>query len=504
MIDIIGASGDIKVSKDELGNIIIDIDPTYGGQVSINTVGTVVTGRWCAESIDAMHGGTGLANEGILAFKGDCVINGPIIINCNNTEESTTLYVDSNGTIAVKEKSLQIENALTELCEKSKNIAYNHLSPNTEHGDISYFDEDYGGNIRLPIGKFDQVLTVGIDSLPEWVDLLSSYRYVSCNDHEYESETLEFGLGFKAAKNGENTYIYLNELLNNIVGLELPGLLAFTGEKIIPISISTYGGLACRESISNDGINYLLLGLDESYHGQTSIHTVGTIIQGEWRGSTIEPKYGGTGHANEHAILINGPIDLDTTFFIIDNKLKPEQEANTLTMMVNGNTVLELPNDGKLATEQDSLQIRHNLKDLDNPREAFRHISPTERRGDLIVRGYGDYDIPLPIGSNGDILTVNHEKNGCLEWKKLDIDQIINTAVNLALEAIEKKEAAKEKQPKIQECFGQVIELEETLHALCAQFDSMIRSRHVTPTRELKITLEKWDNYLKSKKGGRR
>jgi len=47
----IGASGQIKVCQEDNGNTTIDIDPTYRGQVSINTVGTIKEGDWQANII---------------------------------------------------------------------------------------------------------------------------------------------------------------------------------------------------------------------------------------------------------------------------------------------------------------------------------------------------------------------------------------------------------------------------------------------------------------------
>lgn len=49
-----GKAGELIAYPDEIG-----IDPTWKGQASINTVGTVTTGRWQAQVVDIPYGGTG-------------------------------------------------------------------------------------------------------------------------------------------------------------------------------------------------------------------------------------------------------------------------------------------------------------------------------------------------------------------------------------------------------------------------------------------------------------
>lgn len=54
VIHAVGKPGELVVYPDQIG-----IDPMYPGQTSINTVGTVTTGRWQATPIDIPFGGTG-------------------------------------------------------------------------------------------------------------------------------------------------------------------------------------------------------------------------------------------------------------------------------------------------------------------------------------------------------------------------------------------------------------------------------------------------------------
>lgn len=54
VIDVVGTSNRISVSSDA-----IDIDSNYAGQASIDTLGTVTTGTWNADTIAVADGGTG-------------------------------------------------------------------------------------------------------------------------------------------------------------------------------------------------------------------------------------------------------------------------------------------------------------------------------------------------------------------------------------------------------------------------------------------------------------
>lgn len=98
----IGASGIIKVTQQDNDNIIIDIDPTYRGQVSINTVGTIKEGDWQANIIEPKYGGTGCDNgEAFIKLKGNVNINGSLVIDC---KDNTNVLIPKNGTLAIKDR----------------------------------------------------------------------------------------------------------------------------------------------------------------------------------------------------------------------------------------------------------------------------------------------------------------------------------------------------------------------------------------------------------------
>lgn len=59
-----GTAGRIAVTGNADLGYTINIDPTYVGQNTITTLGTITTGTWEGTTIDIAHGGTGLATVG--------------------------------------------------------------------------------------------------------------------------------------------------------------------------------------------------------------------------------------------------------------------------------------------------------------------------------------------------------------------------------------------------------------------------------------------------------
>ena len=153
-------------------------------------------------------------------------------------------------------------------------------------------------------------------------------------------------------------------------------------------------------------------------------------------------------------------------------------------------SVLTLPEMGTVATKEESLQSANNLHDVTNPQEAFRHISPTQTRGDIIVRGYGDYDINHPIGKDGQVLTVNSKKPGCIEWIDLNLEEIVEYEVNRILADKEKQlieKTAKELNKKNTNMTQQTC-----LNAIMMQLDYMIRTGQMKPLKEMQNALHLW------------
>lgn len=67
-LNVLGTAGKIAVGA------TVDIDATYAGQVSINTLGVVTTGMWHGSVLESEYGGTGLNNSGFVVGLG-CDLN---------------------------------------------------------------------------------------------------------------------------------------------------------------------------------------------------------------------------------------------------------------------------------------------------------------------------------------------------------------------------------------------------------------------------------------------
>ena len=90
-----GTTGQIDVIN-QTTTPVISIDPTYAGQSSISTVGTITAGTWNGSVVPIAHGGTNaitainaLSNLGALPLAGG-TMTGPLTVNA-------TMLVNSNG-----------------------------------------------------------------------------------------------------------------------------------------------------------------------------------------------------------------------------------------------------------------------------------------------------------------------------------------------------------------------------------------------------------------------
>lgn len=105
------------------------------------------------------------------------------------------------------------------------------------------------------------------------------------------------GSGITAADDVGNTRtnITLATKLNNLADLATTGIIVHTGTDAV--TARTITGTTDRITVTNgDGVSANpTIDIANTYAGQTSIVTLGTVTTGTWQATTIGPTYGGTG-----------------------------------------------------------------------------------------------------------------------------------------------------------------------------------------------------------------
>jgi|SRR6267154_1753561 len=499
MLDkIIGMSGNITVHLSDRREYVIDIDTTYGGQTSLSTLGTVTIGNWHAAIINPSYGGTGVDNGGfIITLGGSLYTTGAITLE---SDEGSIVSLPARGRLVNRSETIDPEQNLKDVADISK--AYDNLAPVVAKGDIVVFDGE--SNFPLPItedGKWlciDKSAPLGV----EWHALPSSYSTITYKNMQLpKEEILSFhGDGFIIKPNQGRTDIQLTTRLQAIEGLTAPGILAYG-----PRFEYDPNPIQPRVLLADDGIQILngygednpVIKIHPEYKGQKSITTVGHIKEGYWGGTIVDPEFGGTGNANVYGISLGGHLHTTAPFSVMqmtpyspNDKLEGYYvQENSVTLVAEGTTEVWLPKKGMLATQEDSLQVCHNLGDLDNKLQAFSNISPTKKRGDMIVRGYGDYDTVLQIGAIGQVLTVVEDEPGLVEWTDpvtyKDIDLRIEEQLsNITVEIRESME------PESQLLGG--MPMETVLEAILMQFDYMKHAGTLPVIKELRTVLDQW------------
>lgn len=491
MLDkIIGMPGNIKVHLSDRGEYVIDIDTTYGGQTSLSTLGTVTIGNWCASILKPAFGGTGMDNgEFTISIGGPLNTTGAITFEC---EKGSIVSLPANGRLVNRSETLDPALNLTDV--HNINNAYDNLAPVAAKGDIVVFDGET--NWPLTVGYEGQWLAANPHTQLglEWKPLPSAYSYVLVNDITMnQRDKLNFcGESFRIRDDDylvDSTVIRLAPNLESLAALAGVGFLArhpsTDGATQI---IRTHFLLPGNGIIINnpDGHEDPIISISPIYKGQPSIEEVGHVKHGYWGGNIVDPEFGGTGHANQYGIVLGGEFWTECNFSVVTY---PGPGQNSLQFIVGGLTQLSLPTNGRVATEEESLQCRHNLGDIGNKLQAFSNISPTKNRGDLIVRGYGDYDTVVEIGAPGQVLTVVEDEPGYMQWTNPltieDVDMRIEEYIDSVFDELHEASL-----PQPNTLAG--MPLETVIEAILMQFDHMKTIGSLQPIKELKPVLDQW------------
>src|SRR5262249_44923758 len=131
---------------------------------------------------------------------------------------------------------------------------------------------------------------------------------------------------------------------------------AYTGDPVTFVLFSQSSSIGAGDGLQKVGNLLNVVGtagriavgsevdIDPAYEGQTSIHKVGTIDNGIWEGTPIDPVHGGTGVSNPNGNTIQ--LDLPLTILNPSAGFLPGLTLHTSSSY----TDLTLPESGKLAT----------------------------------------------------------------------------------------------------------------------------------------------------------
>ena len=266
---------------------IIDIDPTYIGQTSLTTLGTITTGTWAGSTIAVANGGTGATSL---------------------TQYEVLL---GNGTSAVGTVS-------------SSGTSGQVLTSNGAGSAPTWQATGVGGGVLSNIATANQT-TVSSATGNVTIGLASNAVLPG-------TAGVTLPQGNTAARAGSAGTMRFNSQSGVFEGtVDGTNWAAFESSSTGVTSVAGTGGfITCSPTTGS-----VIVDIDSTYVGQTSLTTLGTITTGAWNGSLITGTYGGTGINNgAYTITLGGNFATSGAF-------------NT-TLTVTANTNVTLPTSGTL------------------------------------------------------------------------------------------------------------------------------------------------------------
>jgi len=266
---------------------IIDIDPTYIGQTSLTTLGTITTGTWAGSTIAVANGGTGATSL---------------------TQYEVLL---GNGTSAVGTVS-------------SSGTSGQVLTSNGAGSAPTWQATGVGGGVLSNIATANQT-TVSSATGNVTIGLASNAVLPG-------TAGVTLPQGNTAARAGSAGTMRFNSQSGVFEGtVDGTNWAAFESSSTGVTSVAGTGGfITCSPTTGS-----VIVDIDSTYVGQTSLTTLGTITTGAWNGSLITGTYGGTGINNgAYTITLGGNFATSGAF-------------NT-KLTVTANTNVTLPTSGTL------------------------------------------------------------------------------------------------------------------------------------------------------------
>ncbi len=289
----------------------ISISPTYPGQSSIITVGTITTGVWNGSTIAVANGGTGattaagaLTNLGALPIAGG-TMTGNLILNADPTlalQAATKQYVDMIAA-GFSFKQSAYAGSTANLTAIYNNGAAGVGATLTNSGAMAAFAID---GVSPPISSRILIKNQGTPANNGIYDLTTvgsgAVNWVLTRSTDFDTSAEIVAGSFVIVNNGT---VNANTAWIETATVATVGTDPINWSQFAALGVQSVSGTAGRIT-STGGLNPVI-DIDAAYVGQASITTLGTVTTGTWNASVISLQYGGTS-ANLSAAASNGGI----------------------------------------------------------------------------------------------------------------------------------------------------------------------------------------------------
>jgi hypothetical protein len=351
----------------------IRLDPTWVGQASIVTVGTITTGVWNGTAVDVAHGGSGRASATAYAL----IAGGTTSTGAHQSLASVGTsgqYLSSNGAGALPSwvtpsvGTVSSVNGTTDRIDVANptttpviDIAatYAGQASITTVGTIttgtwnaSVLAGQYGGTGVANTGK---TITLG-GNLSTIGAFASAFTMIGATSVTFPTTgtlaTTTDLITVNHGGTGNTTFTAYSVIcagttstgaFQNVTGVGTSGqVLTSNGAGLLPTWQSAGAGFVTSVTgttnrITSTGGTTPVIDIAATYVGQSSITTLGTIGAGVWQGTLVAGQYGGTGVANTgKTITLDGNLQTIGAFSTI--------------LRVSAATDVTLPTSGTLIT----------------------------------------------------------------------------------------------------------------------------------------------------------
>lgn len=327
---------------------VIDIDPTYVGQNTITTLGTVNTGTWNGTPVTVPFGGTG--DSSFTAYSLICAGT----TNTGNFQNVVGLGVLGQVLTSQGAGSLPIWTSIT---------GGTVSSVSGTAGQITVVNGSTTPVVSIAITYAGQtsITTLGTITTGVWNGSAVDVAHGGTGDISFAPYQIICGGTTSTAA------------LQTVAGVGTTGqVLTSQGAGALPIWSALPGGTVTSVSgtanrITSTGGTTPVIDIAATYVGQSSITTLGTIISGVWNGTLIGSAYGGTGVNNgSSTITLGGNLVTSGAF--------------STTLTVTGATNVTLPTSGTLAILGNNdfnfgVQYRQQIKDYSETVNVLGNVS---------------------------------------------------------------------------------------------------------------------------------